>query len=358
MNPFNSNLETVQQQQISQLTDIGYVFHAWLPLSVIGNDGAILGLDTRFWNPAEPFGSTHLPRLRLVPINAIQRPVIDNKQGFAAVNMFVGEQGADGQPKGFGSGMAGATKTNVKPEWIYPHQLLSDLVFTFNRWGLIALNNLRAQSAEEFERHQLIFDIVMSGLPKNTLLEDIPEYFGGVSAYLPLKRAAHFERTPFGQIEKAAAGGVQIYGADAKPAQISDREKIIAEQMVEQFAAAVAQSHTAALDAEMDGVLAKTREGRQNGQKTSYDKCDQWLMKEFPSFPMDTELEKSNAQILKALSVGSEQDSAPQQSGVPVELYLEEKKRNDKLAEDVAFLKGQFAAAAPVEQPKPAAARK
>jgi hypothetical protein len=356
MNP-NPNTSHVSQE-INRLIQTRFVFHSWQNLPILGPDGALFHLDTRMLDVdnetsfkdndgiARTAGLGYLKRLRLLPITTTQKPVINNKIGFAVSNVFLGSIGSDGQPEGIGSNMSGAMKTNVKGEYVYPDEKVGDMVYTFGKYGLVAIRSLTASDQDSINRCQQIFNIVMSGLSDKTLLEDMPEYFGEQSPYILDKRPYPFKFTAMDAVEKALQAGTLFPG-----------DERAANALVEEIKGSIMGAHSAALDSEAAGILAQTREGIQTGQKRGYDKCDQWLMGQFPSFPMDTELEKSQKQLMRALDNTGPEPSLMDPPDVEElrSALAEQTRRNDALEERLNKVE-MSATATPAPTPTPAPA--
>lgn len=295
-----------QQQAIQQLSQARFVVHFWQNLSILGADGPLFHLDTRALdvdgdhlvdgeNGKVSGGVAFLKRMRLIPVTSTQRAVINNLEGFSISNVYVGSVDANGQPR-MGSGMSGRTKTNVRGEWHYPAEKIADMQNTFGRYGLVGVS-FEAFDAAGHAKCQKVFTAVMAGCPDSTLLEDIPEYFGETSPYLPMdKPRAKFATRPGlpspaqQAVDKAIADGTLV-----------GDEIAMAERLLVELPPAAMQAHRAALDPEASGILPGTKAGIEAGQKRGYDRCDQWLMSQFPSYPMDTELDKSQRQLLRAL---------------------------------------------------------
>lgn len=289
-----------QQQAIQQLSQARFVVHFWQNLSILGADGPLFHLDTRALdvdgdhlvdgeNGKVSGGVAFLKRMRLIPVTSTQRAVINNLEGFSISNVYVGSVDANGQPR-MGSGMSGRTKTNVRGEWHYPAEKVADMQNTFGRYGLVGVS-FEAFDAAGHAKAQKVFTAVMAGCPDSTLLEDIPEYFGDTSPYLPMdKPKARFPFTARQAVDKAIVDGTLV-----------GDEIAMAERLLVELPPAAMQAHRAALDPEASGILPGTKAGIEAGQKRGYDRCDQWLMSQFPSYPMDTELDKSQRQLLRAL---------------------------------------------------------
>lgn len=353
--------------EIGRLTQTRFVFHSWQNMPILGPDGVLFYLDTKSIDVdrdseyTDIDGNVHLAglpylkRLRMIPVTTTQKPIIDNKAGFAVSNVFLGSIGNDGQPSGIGSNMSGSMKTNVKGEWVYPDAKVSDMVYTFGKFGLVGVQSLWASDENSQKRCLDISRVVTSGLSDRTLLEDIPEYFDPdyVSDYFPDKRRARFPKTAEAIIELAADTGVEINGHIVK---LTTEEYAKALRLKGEMLASVIAAHNAALDPESTGILPQSREGRQSKQKASWDKCDQWLMGQFPSYPMDTELEKSQAQLMRALGDGGsgQPDVSEEVSDLSLQLQ-EERERNDRLEERLSRLESAPPASAPVVPSPPSA---
>lgn len=303
------------RSEVHRLVETRFVFHAWDHIKILGADGADFHLDTKALdvdmdNPSgngTSSGIGYLKRLRLIPVTSTQKPVINNKEGFAVSNVAVGTIGADGQA-GLGSGLSGSGKTNVSAAWHYAQEKITDMVYTFGRYGLVTLKALAAFDTNELNRCKTIFRVVTAGLSDKTLLEDMPEYFGDISPYLLDKKRANFPMTADDCIAAAAEGVLEL---DGRPIKLNEIDLNAAISVAADLKGSILGAHYAALDLDGNGILAKTREGIQTQQKRGYDKADMWLMNQFPSFPMDTELEKSNKQLLKAIGNESREDDVP-----------------------------------------------
>lgn len=327
---------------IDMLSEIRYAFHPWQNLSIIGNDGVLFHIDPiaiDVDDDGRGGGIAHLKRMRLLPITTTQTPVINNKDGFSVSNVFVGSAGA-GETVNLSS-LQHHTKTNVRADWSYPAQKLQDMNYTFGKYGLIGINAFAAKDQKEVRRHQMLFRLLMSGTDDRTLLEDLPEYFGSISPYLLDKRPANFPRgTAAKIIETAAAAGKDGFEFGDEQIAVSPKEIEQLQILHDELATSILSAHTAALDAGSGGILAATRDAIQKGEKRGIDKADQWLMSQFPSFPMDTQLEKSNKQLLKAL-----ESPEPAPSGyVPAEAFEAEKRRNDALEQRLAQIEANMTA--------------
>lgn len=333
---------------INQLTNMRFIFHAWKDLPILDNDGVMCNLDTRMLdvdfkptkdNPISS-GTANLKRLRLLPVNSTQKPIISNHTGFSVSNVVVGSANNAGQ-YGYGAGMMGASrKTNVNKEWVSPEEKIVDLSYTFGKYGLIAIQSLSAQNEEQLKSANKVFAVVMSGLPDSTLLEDIPEYFEDLTVfgYLPEKPKSRLTQTAQSIVEESGKG-VEV---DGKTVKLNTLEYNQALALIEELKASVMQAVIHAVDVESGGILPTTQQSIESKQKYGYDALDKWLMGQFPSYPMDSTLEKSNKQILRALDATGGNGEVVE-SGVPMELYLEEKRRNDNLSERLAALEAKAA---------------
>jgi hypothetical protein len=352
----------IQDSQIAALSRKLFVVHFWQNLSTFGADGSLFNLDTKILDvdgenpvrvtpdgPVTSGGVGFLKRLRLLPVSATQRPLISNVVGFSASNAFLGSMDANAKPAGLGSMMGTTSKTNVRVEWSYPEEKIQAMAYTFGKYGLTGIQCLSANNAEQYLASQKIFNAVMAGIVSEegrnqTLLEDMPEYFGErVSMYLAKKKPARFPFTAPQIVERATdPEGCSING---QVVRLSPEEAQVATALIAELIPSVNQTHVAALDVGSNGILAQTRKGLQNKQKLELDDCDQWLMAQFPSFPMDTQLEKSNAQLIRAI-----QETDGRNDGAPPEGFVSREEYEAVLEENSELRESQKTFAASVEE--------
>ena len=356
---------SANQQRVLQLTAVSFVFHPWANLNIIVPDGVMCQIDTKRLdvdNENKGGGIGHLKRMRLLPLPTTTRPLINNLTGFSASNVMIGGQSVidntKGQP-GLGYGLSGGGKRNVMAQDSPPEEKINDLTAAFGKYGLVGINSLYARDAATERRAQEIFAVVTDGLDDRTLLEDVPEFFGIDNFALPDKRPRGLAKS-FGDEEFAPARwnveaacspkglsiaprpinigdpleaeGYATIIIGKSPIKLTETEKLIALNLIGELISSFQLAEAAAIGA-ADAILPMTREGRETGQKKSFDGQDRWLMAQYPSFPMGTEIEKANSQLMRALDRESE---VPAVSGVPVEVYLAEKQRNDDLMKEQA----------------------
>lgn len=186
--------------------------------------------------------------------------------------------------------------------------------------GVSRLDSLAASDFKQIGNRLLIYEIVMQGWNKQGLLEDLPEYFGARSPHLPYKydavpgtgRENSFTMTAEEVLQIAATEGVilkKLYGKEllkfdpkiekflTQECVLNAREVEIGKQLIVELRNSALKMHEYAVGAE--GVLPKTKEHLESVKrgptfgKQKYDDLDRYLMLHFPSYPMDTEIEKS-----------------------------------------------------------------
>lgn len=360
------------QWRVQQLMTVNFVFHAWQNLPIIVPDGVMCQIDTKridVDNENKGGGLGYLKRMRLIPLPNTTKPVINNHTGFSASQNMIGTQAdlnAQGQA-GLGLGLAGGGRVNVSPVDSTPNEKLSDLTATYGVYGLIGVGSLNAQSPAQEKRAQEIFAVVTNGLTDTSLMEDLPEYFGDFSPFIATDRQMQkVGRTADGEIkdaryfvEWAAGEGLEITPREINigdpnssdgyktvmiggenPIQFSAVDYTAALELIEEIKISVAMAHMSAIGDAPNSVLPKSRDSKATGAKKSYDALDRYLMGQFPSFEMDTEIEKANRQLLRAIDNSGGEQTA---TGVPYEVWLEEKRRNDELAERMAALEAKTA---------------
>lgn len=352
--------QDIAAAQIAALGQTRFVFHAFQDLPIIGPNGVMFNLDSLRLDRREgreKVGVTHLKRLQLLPITATQKPVINNKDGFSVSNVFVGALDGNQSPIGFGSGMQNGKRTNVEGKWDYPAAKIADMLYVYGRYGLIAANSVYANSPEEEKTVYQLESVLLSGIPAHATLEDLPEYFVTAddeiyyNEFIPDKKQFAFKR-------KAHQVLADAFDAKRISFDLFNKGMILIREMQ----SSIIQAHVAALDPAQSGVLPNSKTAVAKKEKAQYDKCDSWFMNQFPSYPMDTEIEKMNKQFVRALDSagGAEQSSAADQSAIDFyELYKAEQARNDKkdelilqMAERLSRIEGRMEAT-PAAAPHP-----
>lgn len=185
--------------------------------------------------------------------------------------------------------------------------------------GVSLLSSLAANDFKQTATNLLVYEIVMSAWNKQGLLEDLPEYFGVRSPLLPEKydavagdgRDNSFTMTAEEVLLVAAKDGVKLskvysdlFKFEPKfekfldsPCVLNAKEIAIGKQLITELRNAALKMHEYAVGAE--GVLPKTKEHLESVKrgptfgKQKLDELDRYLMLHFPSYPMDTEIEKS-----------------------------------------------------------------
>ena len=344
---------------IEALNQTRFVFHAFQDLPIIGPNGVMFNLDAVRLDRRtgrEKVGVTHLKRLQLLPVTATLKPKINNKEGFSVSDMFVGALDGKSAPIGFGSGMQNNKRTNVEGVWDYPAAKIADMIYSYGRYSLIASNSVYASSPEEEAKVYTLEKILFSGIPADALLEDLPEYFVRdrnqfyYNEFIPEKQPFPFKTKAYKVLDEALDKGFINSEYHAKGLIL-----------ISEIHSSIVQAHVAALDPAQSGVLPTSKTEVASRKKSQFDKSDSWFMRQFPSYPMDTEIEKANKQFVRALNQSGEESSAPDQSAVDFyELYKAEQARNDKkdelilqMAERLSNLEGRMSATtAPAPTPE------
>lgn len=206
--------------------------------------------------------------------------------------------------------------------------------------GAVKLASLGANDFKQIAAKLLIYEIVMQGWNSQGILEDLPEYFGVRSPLLHEKfdavkgngRDNSFYATAEEMLEKAAQDGVvlksvysEIFKFEPKLQKytesacvLNQKEVAIGKQLIEELRTAALKMHDYAVGAE--GILPKTKEHLENVRrgptygKQKYDELDRYLMLHFPSFPMDTEIEKSEKNQRRGMQAMMKSNSGGNQS--------------------------------------------
>ncbi len=295
--------ETVRQ--VESIKSVRFAFHPWLPIPNFGSDGF------RF-NIPYPV----LERLQLIPLAVFPYPRITPR--------------ANGQ---FALGMATLTEavpamgsqSKVETLMQMPATSMRDLYTAYSRFGMVELTSLLSQDEEELSESFILFHAVM-GLARTNddgseLQEDLEAGRRSVNYTLEhllkpspdlmdprassslswLDNGAHLAL-------RASLKGVTIKG---QRYAIAQSQIARGEKLIEEIKQSVYRAHQAALNPS-DGILPRTKEllnitaNKGQGGKTHLDNQDSWLLSEYPSFRMDTDVERAQKAMQGAIEAGNQ----------------------------------------------------
>jgi hypothetical protein len=291
--------ETVRE--IEAVKAVMFLFHPWMDLPNFGSEGFRFNL--------------HVPvieRLTPVPVTTVPRVIIHAKQrgsfGLLGVSNFVGGDGSlDAMQQGGIGGMvpqgAGAVIERVQQR---PQETVRDVL---NAWGFLGMTHLASLDASD-EAGALssfdLYDAVMAPArnedemaqgrrPVHLVLEDFP---------LWLSQGA----------PRALEGFLRAVKEQASRKDAEKRGRAL----IGEVSSAISRAGLHALDP-ANGILPKTRRdmearGRGGEGKTHLDDQDLWLLRQYPSFDMDSMAERAQRAVEETVRKQAESGDASAQA--------------------------------------------
>lgn len=274
--------ETIRQ--VETVKTVKFAFHPWIPLSNFGSDGF------RF-NIPYPV----LERLALIPLAVFPYPrILPKPSGQFAL---MGATLTEAVP-------SMSSQSVVKTEHQMPSVSMRELHTAYGKYGMVELVSLEAHDENELSQSFILYEAVMgvagdekeaeeSGRrPAGLVLEDFPDWLGRDA-----QRALRY----------AEKNGVSIRDREYKLARRSDGrgEKLIAE-----IGHSISRADEVARNPS-DGILPRTKEllnitaNKGVGGKTHLDRLDEWLLKQYPSFEMDTDIARAQNAMQNAIEAGN-----------------------------------------------------
>jgi hypothetical protein len=298
--------ETVRE--VESVKAIRFAWHPWMNLDNFGPD------TFRFNVPYAV-----LPRLDPIPLWTVPRPFIHSRQqgslGMLGVSTYVGTgeynpEGVRGygDSSGFGGSVpsgAGARVTRIPQK---PAESVKDLL---QAWGKVGMTELVSLAAVDEAELVLSYDLyeAVAGEAKNEEEEEAGRRPAGMPLedFLFTPYLAPFGLPSRSWLEQGAPRALE-YALRLK--KIPKSYESAGLQLISELTDGVSRAHAFALDP-ANGQLPKTRKlmqiAKQGGGegKTHFDEQDLWMMREFPSFPMDTEVDRAQRALSEAVSEGN-----------------------------------------------------
>lgn len=312
-----SSLDEVVRR-VERVQAVRFAFHVW-------KEHPNFGADTFRFNIPYP----EIPRL--VPISLPVLPAAEIVSTGKAVLMgavLSGSMISMPDVSDLGGGTVGEMQTaqpvpgsrsaaNVRQREQPPHESIYALKTAYGKYGMVELVSLAAGDKEEAVRSFAVFAAVMGAArndeeikigrrPRDLVLEDYPLWLQ-TGAPDALKHA----------VDNGADVPVALYnedgmftGQETRRFQLGEDDAKRGERLIIEIMGSVGQAHQAALDPS-NGVLPLTRDAlntfRNGGQggKNRLDELDMWLQKQFPSFPMDTDVERSALALQDTVKQGA-----------------------------------------------------
>lgn len=308
-------------REIESVKAVRFVMHPWMPLPNFGADTFRFNL---------PYAV--LPRLEPIALFTVPRVIIHAKQQghFGVMNStsFVAEgRTLDGDVSGFGGMVAMGAGALVTREQQKPEETLRDVLSAWGHVGMTALSSLDAADEAELADSYVVFEAVMGAArdeaevragrryPHMTL-EDFPFWLAGRNRKgekIPGVEDAvsHALSNGVTRLVKGTAAG-EVVAAEPRHYKFPRGGEARARRLITEIGAAVARATEYAIGPQ-NGVLVKTRRAVQiarNGggpeSKNHYDELDIFLMHEFPSFDMDTDVERAKETLARAVEKNGE----------------------------------------------------
>lgn len=285
--------ETVRE--VESVKTVRFAWHAWLPHNNLGSDGFRFNVQYAW-----------LDRLVPIPLPVFPYPEILGRSSSAFA--LLGNIGnldatlAEGVP-------SAGSQAKRKQKLQTPAESMLALHTAYGKYGMVELKSLLAADEREQATSFTLYEAVMGAArgeaeldagrrPANLLLEDFPVWLRE-GARRALKHAFSKGSVDVPVYAQDKSGGKpRIVRYASRPFEesigISDR----AERLIDEVGISIAQAHEMALSPSI-GILPRTREAlnittnRGQGGKTHLDNVDIWLLEQFPSFNMDTDVERA-----------------------------------------------------------------
>lgn len=295
-------------REIEAVKAVRFAWHPWMPLNNIGGDSFQFGVNLPV-----------LGRLEPIPLLTVTRPeILGPKPGLTLTGRtyFVGSDSSlEESATGFGGAAVGGKGANVRQFRQTPENTLADLLNAFNHFGMTALASLDAADERELELSFSLYETVMGEAhdeaeeeagrrPAGLLLEDFPRWL---------------DRGAPRAVERAYSNGIVRMVADVRDGKVVGyvpkryaapkvQERRI-EQLISEIRAGIMRAEATAIGPE-NGILVRTRKLIQNAKnnlegKGHFDGQDLWLMEQYPSFPMDTDVERASNAVQEAVETGA-----------------------------------------------------
>jgi len=260
-------------RRVESVNTVKFIFHPWVPIDNLGPDGFAFNVHY-----------ARLDRLKLIPIPVFDYAKIMNASyGFSLMSAVVGDIGA----------IPSRGQTKIETLMQMPTTSVDALRTAYGKFGLIELESLLSHDETElrytFGLFKQIFSEATSGedlerglRPEGLLLENFPAWL----SYGPPKLIAQLER-------------------ENPQFDVARAHKLVGELRHSFFLA-----EEAALSPSI-GILPKAKEGlnitanRGTGGKSHLDAVEEWLLKQYPSFEMDTDVERARLAMQSAMEAGN-----------------------------------------------------
>lgn len=275
-------------------------WHPWMPISMLSSNG------TKFNIPApRPPRRPYFERLSPIILPAFPaQNILPRKAPYGFLGNLVSSDPRLPSEGGDGFGLAvtsGAVGSHVEQITQMPRTSVDALVTAYGKFGLVELESLASEGAQELRQRILLY----RGIFETDFTDDEENSVRATDLILeawPSWLASEAERA----LKRAIDHGVAVAGEIARLPKSFAR---IGEQLISEVSFGIARAEDMALN-ESSGVLPLTKTAMEAKEKRSYDKLDFFLLEQYPSFEMDTDIERAaraNTEAMKEAGKGSEQ---------------------------------------------------
>jgi hypothetical protein len=184
-----------------------------------------------------------------------------------------------------------------------PSTSMRDLYTAYSKFGMVELESLAAHDEGELARSFILFNAVMGPAADNKEIET-----GRRPANLVLEEFPQWLADEAPRALRAGLKGVVIRGREY---QLTKDQLPAGERLIDEIAGSMERAEAAALNPS-DGVLPRTKEllnitaNKGQGGKTHLDRQDMWLLEQYPSFKMDTDVERAQKAMQGAIEAGTQ----------------------------------------------------
>jgi len=337
-------------REIEAVKAVRFAWHPWMPLNNFGAD------TFRFNVPY-----AELPRLEPIALTTVQRPVIHSKArgqfGLLGVSTFVGQgTGLEGDSSGFGGSVLSGAGAHVSRVQQRPEESIRDLLQAYTHYGMTHLDSMGAADERELTEAYVVYEAVMGEArskeeedagrrPVGLLLEDFPNWLsqGALEGFRYALQHGVSRSV-------AIVRGNEVAGHELRRFDVPKNSQGRAEQLISEIRDGILRAEAAAIGPE-NGILVKTRKAIQTAKnggmegKNHKDSQDLWLEAQYPSFDMDTDVERANRALQTTLDHNAEGGGAQTAALLALaQQMVEQGRRQDKILEALARQKGGKAA--------------
>jgi hypothetical protein len=286
---------------------VRFMFHPWTPLPNISLQGRKYGVQHNV-----------LQRMELIPLSTWKLPVILPRQGGFAFG------GTTGGP--FGAFPTGSVGSRVEHRLQFPIESVLNLILAYgsegpNNIGMVELGSLKGDTDRVKAENILLFKAIMDPA-QDVILEKMPEYLSETAPQLA---------------EAACENGVKLMGRVIPMSPLApEKSTVLLREINASITAATVAGKRILANTKSD--LADAKIG-QADVKRKLDDLDKWLLGQFPSFSMDSDVERAaqaTAGVVDAIQKGNISGASMEQLVAMQQRTLEELAKSNKMNRQLA----------------------